>query len=140
MSKANWHIPLLCDACRLRTVESARAEAEARSAAHAAGEEVLRLQLKHQQAGLAAMQQELMRAGAAAGAAAAAAGEGGEAGAAAVSIGASGVVQLPQALRELGQLQRRAQEAEAALDEVRSDRSCAVADSQSSHCCCNRAW
>lgn len=113
--------------CRLRSLESARAEAEARSAAHAAGEEVLRLQLRHLQEEVAALQQELIRTGAAAGAAAAAgqqqlypAAEAGiVAGAGAAALGNKmAPMQLPQALRELGQLQRRAQEAQSALDEV----------------------
>lgn len=116
-------------ACRLHALESARAEAEARSAAHAAGEEVLRLQLKHLQTEVAALQQELVRAGAAAGASAAAAGgyqlypsgEVGAVAAAVVSGTGGGPVQLPQVLRELGQWQRRAQEAELALDEVGSN-------------------
>jgi hypothetical protein len=37
-------VSTLC-CCRLRAVEAARAEAEARAAAHAAGEEVVRMQL-----------------------------------------------------------------------------------------------
>jgi hypothetical protein len=114
----------------LRTLEAARAEAEARSAAHAAGEEVLRMQLKSLQAEAAALQQELVRTGAAAGAAAAAAvAAGGSdaqqqqfgywAGGSPVSVGGGGApLQLPQALRELGQWQRRAQQAELLAEEV----------------------
>lgn len=127
--------------CRWRTLEAARAEAEARSAAHAAGEEVLRMQLKALQQEAAALQQELMRAGAAAGAAAAAseAGELYPAAAALTSVAVGGApMQLPQALRELGQWQRRAQQAELAVHEVGGPgsaampwpRCCGLADSR----------
>ncbi|WIA40584.1 hypothetical protein OEZ86_013925 [Tetradesmus obliquus] len=120
---------------RLRTLEAARAEAEARSAAHAAGEEVLRMQLKALQAEAAALQQELVRTGAAAGAAAAAAGGmdaqqqfgyvlggrplGG------IGGGGGAPLQLPQALRELGQWQRRAQQAELLAEEAAVERDAA---------------
>jgi hypothetical protein len=115
---------------RLRTLGAVHAEAEARSAAHAAGEEVLRMQLKSLQAEAAALQQELVRTGAAAGAAAAAAVASGVdaqqqqqfgylAGGSPMGVGACGVpLQLPQALRELGQQQRRAQQAELLAEEV----------------------
>jgi hypothetical protein len=74
---------------------------------------VLRLQLTQAKAEAAALQQELVRAGAAAAAAGPAA--------AAAAGPAEGVLQLPAALRELGQWKQRAQEAEQLLDEVRDD-------------------
>ena len=49
-------VMLACVLCvcvaRLRAVEAARAEAEARAAAHAAGEEVVRMQLAKAQVGI----------------------------------------------------------------------------------------
>jgi hypothetical protein len=90
---------------------------------------VLRMQLKSLQAEAAALQQELVRTGAAAGAAAAAAAAGGVdaqqqqfgylVAGSPVGGGAGGVpLRLPQALRELGQWQRRAQQAELLTEEV----------------------
>jgi hypothetical protein len=85
-----------------------------------AGEEVARLQLSQLQSELEALQQELMRSGAAA----TAAGGGSSRLAVAAAGGAdragAGPLSLADALRELGQWQRRVQEVEAQLDEVRN--------------------
>jgi hypothetical protein len=86
-----------------------------------AGEEVARLQLSQLQSELEVLQQELMRSGAAA--ATAAGGGSSRLAAAAAAAGAdragAGPLSLADALRELGQWQRRVQEVEAQLDEVR---------------------
>jgi hypothetical protein len=86
------------------------------------------MQLKSLQAEAAALQQELVRTGAAAGAAAAAAAAGGMDvqqqlgfgfGGSPVGVGGGGApLPLPQALRELGQWQRHAQQAELLAEEV----------------------
>lgn len=82
------------------------------------GEEVVRLQLGQLQAELSALQQELMLRGAVAAGAAAA--DGRSTWAAAVADSGTGMpLSLGEALRELGRWQRRAEEAEAQLDEVR---------------------
>jgi hypothetical protein len=87
-----------------------------------AGEEVARLQLSQLQSELQALQQELVRSGAAA----MAAGSTSRGPAAA----AAGPLSLGDALRELGQWQLRAQEAEARLDEVGCWDGCGVGGRQ----------
>lgn len=75
-----------------------------------AGEEVARLQLAQLQSELEALQQEVMRSGATTAAAE---------GPRRPAVGASsGPLNMADALRELGQWQRRVQDVEAQLDEV----------------------
>lgn len=98
----------------------------ARSVAVPAGEEIVRLQLCQLQSELEALQQELVASGAAAAGGGPVAGGGRAARLAAVGgagAGAgSGPLSLADALRELGQWQRRVQDMEAQLDEVRTGR------------------
>jgi hypothetical protein len=82
-----------------------------------AGEEVARLQLAQLQSDLQALQQELVRSGAAA--MTACGGSSTSRATAAAAAAGGGLLSLGDALRELGQWQLRAQEAEARLDEVR---------------------
>lgn len=102
------------------SVESARAEAEARAAAHAAGEEVLRLRLEQMHKELGSLQQELLQI--TSGRTAVGGGLGG------MSTGGHPedieltpeklVVQLGEALHELDHWRDKAEESQQLLDDV----------------------